>query len=70
MSKSIIQARDALAAGVRLKEYDVEGLLGVGGFGLVYRAREDALQRIVAIKEYLGRLQLKVSGAYAAGGAS
>ncbi len=49
----IIQARDALAAGVRLKDYDIEGLLGVGGFGLVYRAREDALQREVAIKEYL-----------------
>lgn len=54
MSKPIIiQARDALAAGVRLKDYDIEGLLGVGGFGLVYRAREDALQREVAIKEYL-----------------
>lgn len=34
-------------------DYDIEGLLGVGGFGLVYRAREAALQRVVAIKEFL-----------------
>jgi serine/threonine protein kinase len=53
VSKANIQARDALPQGERLKDYDIEGLLGVGGFGLVYRAREDALQRQVAIKEYL-----------------
>jgi serine/threonine protein kinase len=53
VSKENIQARDALVPGERLKDYDIEGLLGVGGFGLVYRAREDALQRLVAIKEYL-----------------
>ena len=34
-------------------DYDIEGLLGVGGFGLVYRARDAVLQRTVAIKEYL-----------------
>lgn len=34
-------------------DYDVEGVLGVGGFGVVYRAREAQLQRTVAIKEYL-----------------
>jgi serine/threonine protein kinase len=34
-------------------DYDVEGVLGVGGFGVVYRAREAHLQRTVAIKEYL-----------------
>ena len=51
--KPTIQARDALASGVRLQDYDIEGLLGVGGFGLVYRARDESLQRDVAIKEYL-----------------
>lgn len=39
--------------GTRLMDYDIEGLLGVGGFGLVYRARDAVLQRTVAIKEYL-----------------
>ena len=42
-----------MPAGTRLMDYDIEGLLGVGGFGLVYRAHDAALQRTVAIKEYL-----------------
>lgn len=42
-----------MPAGTRLMDYDIEGLLGVGGFGLVYRARDAVLQRTVAIKEYL-----------------
>ncbi len=44
---------DALPAGTRLAEFDIEGLLGVGGFGLVYKAFDRSLQRSVAIKEYL-----------------
>lgn len=45
-------------------DYDIEDLLGVGGFGLVYRAREAALQRAVAIKEYLpSSLALRGDGA-------
>jgi len=44
---------DALPVGTRLAEFDIEGLLGVGGFGLVYRAFDRSLQRSVAIKEYL-----------------
>ena len=46
-------APDALLAGTRLAEFDIEGLLGVGGFGLVYKAFDRSLQRSVAIKEYL-----------------
>lgn len=42
-----------MPVGTRLMDYDIEGLLGVGGFGLVYRARDAVLQRTVAIKEYL-----------------
>lgn len=44
---------DALPVGTRLAEFDIEGLLGIGGFGLVYKAFDRSLQRSVAIKEYL-----------------
>ncbi len=38
------------AAGTKLDGYDVVGLLGAGGMGEVYRARDSALRREVAIK--------------------
>lgn len=44
---------DALASGTRLGEFEILGLIGVGGFGMVYRAYDHSLQRDVAIKEYL-----------------
>ncbi len=44
---------DALPPGTRLAEFEIRGLLGVGGFGLVYRAYDTSLQRTVAIKEYM-----------------
>ncbi len=44
---------DALAPGARLGEFEVLSLLGVGGFGMVYRAYDHSLQRFVAIKEYM-----------------
>jgi serine/threonine protein kinase len=44
---------DALPPGTRLAEFELQGLLGVGGFGLVYRAYDTSLQRPVAIKEYM-----------------
>lgn len=44
---------DALPPGTRLAEFEVQGLLGVGGFGLVYRAYDTSLHRAVAIKEYM-----------------
>jgi non-specific serine/threonine protein kinase len=44
---------DALRPGTRLAEFEVQGLLGVGGFGLVYRAYDTSLHRTVAIKEYM-----------------
>lgn len=43
----------ALPVGYRLQEYTIEALLGTGGFGLTYLARDNNLQCQVAIKEYL-----------------
>jgi serine/threonine protein kinase len=48
-----LEALDALPAGTRLHEFEIRGVLGVGGFGIVYRAWDEALEREVAIKEYL-----------------
>ena len=45
--------RNALPKGYALEGYHVEGVLGAGGFGITYRAREAAIDRMVAIKEYL-----------------
>ena len=44
---------DALPIGAMLAEFEIQGLLGVGGFGMVYRAYDHSLQRTVAIKEYM-----------------
>src|SRR5271170_6444810 len=40
----------ALIAGSKLGPYEIQSLLGAGGMGEVYRARDTRLQRTVAIK--------------------
>lgn len=53
MPMPAISEHDALPAGTRLGEFEIECVLGVGGFGVVYRALDHALERRVAIKEYM-----------------
>ncbi|MEO8020503.1 serine/threonine-protein kinase [Polaromonas sp.] len=50
---SLITHVDALPVGTRLAEFELLGLLGVGGFGMVYQAFDHSLQRQVAIKEFM-----------------
>ena len=45
--------RNAMPMQAMLHEYRIEQVLGVGGFGITYRARDTNLDKDVAIKEYL-----------------
>lgn len=53
----------ALPVGYALQEYTIESVLGAGGFGITYLARDNNLQCKVAIKEYLPNdLAVRTSG--------
>jgi serine/threonine protein kinase len=47
------ESQHALPLGLRLDEFEIRSVLGVGGFGIVYHAFDHALERDVAIKEYM-----------------
>jgi hypothetical protein len=47
------QSQHALPIGYQLHWFQIESILGVGGFGITYLARDGNLKRSVAIKEYL-----------------
>ncbi len=53
MHKEISGSANCLAPGVQVGEYRLSDVIGEGGFGIVYRARDLSLDRIVAIKEYM-----------------
>ena len=44
---------NTLPIGTRIGEFEITGLVGVGGFGIVYQAMDHSLQREVALKEYM-----------------
>jgi hypothetical protein len=47
------ESGDRLAIGTRLGEFEVTGLVGEGGFSIVYLAWDHSLERKVALKEYM-----------------
>ena len=53
MSQTSFSENDALPIGTRLGEFEIERVVGIGGFGIVYLALDHALQRRVALKEYM-----------------
>ena len=52
-AESTAPTGQALPAGTRLEEFEVERVMGTGGFGITYLARDTSLGRKVVIKENL-----------------
>jgi len=44
---------NALSVGTKIGEFEITGLIGIGGFGIVYLAHDQSLGRNIALKEYM-----------------
>ena len=44
---------NCLPVGTRISDFEIIGLVGEGGFGIVYLAKDTSLDRIVALKEFM-----------------
>jgi serine/threonine protein kinase len=53
MSRAPAQDSNRLPIGTRLSEFEITGVVGEGGFGIVYAAHDHSLDRDIAIKEYM-----------------
>ncbi len=51
--RAAVQLGHTLPLGTRLRDFEITGLIGEGGFGIVYLAWDHSLQRKVAIKQYM-----------------
>jgi eukaryotic-like serine/threonine-protein kinase len=51
------ETHEGLRSGSKLGPYEIVGLIGSGGMGIVYRARDQRLERDVAIKTFPRNLQ-------------
>jgi serine/threonine protein kinase len=44
---------NCLPVGTRVSDFEIIGLIGEGGFGIVYLAKDTTLDRVVALKEFM-----------------
>jgi serine/threonine protein kinase len=52
-ASAVLTSARALPVGTQVEEFQITGVVGEGGFGIVYHALDRSLERRVAVKEYL-----------------
>ncbi len=53
VAAAVDKESNALSVGTRIGEFEITGLIGIGGFGIVYLAHDQSLGRNIALKEYM-----------------